>query len=429
MAVMIGGLMLFASEPAMSQNSLPDEPLSAGLQKWLGCAHSGLQVENHELYWSQVTPENGGKWGEVERARDRMDWDRLDDAYNHAKTYGMPFRYHVLVWGQQQPGWIAGLSESEQLTEIEEWFDAVAARYPEIDYLEVVNEPLHAPPSYKAALGGDGDTGWDWVITAFEMARARFPDSTKLMINDYGMLNDPSTAGRYRQLIELLQERDLIDGIGVQGHAFNTRAGQFNGRVVLNLLGSTGLPIQVTEMDVDGNPTSDPALSEEKSDENQLEDIQRIFPVLWEHDAVEGITLWGWRPGLWRQSQEAYLVRENGSERPAMQWLREYMEEYRSIALASEPEFTVPRDARLVGSYPNPFNGSTQIRYQLSSPGRVTLTVHDMFGREVATLVDRRQAAGDFTVTFDAGNSASGVYFYRLTIDSYVETIRGLLVK
>ena len=52
---------------------------------------------------------------------------------------------------------------------------ALAARYPDVDFVDVVNEPLHAVPSYAAALGGAGATGYDWVLTAFEMAREHFP--------------------------------------------------------------------------------------------------------------------------------------------------------------------------------------------------------------------------------------------------------------
>ena len=61
---------------------------------------------------------------------------------------------HTLVWGNQQPGWIEALPPAEQLTEIEEWFAAVAARYPDIDFIDVVNEPLHDPPDGE----GDGTT-------------------------------------------------------------------------------------------------------------------------------------------------------------------------------------------------------------------------------------------------------------------------------
>ena len=424
-------VIAFGMVVLMSVNELEAQtaPLADGLDKWLGSAYSGSQFRNHELYWNQVTPENAGKWGSVEPARDQMNWTAMDDAYLHAREYDAAIRFHVLVWGSQQPGWIAGLPPAEQLEEIREWFETVASRYRRIDYLEVVNEPLHQPPdgrdgagNYVEALGGSGDTGWDWVITAFEMAREIFPASTKLIINDYGILSDLNAAGRYREIIELLQERDLIDGIAVQGHAFNTRPGSFKGEQVLDFLAETGLPIQVAEMDVDGNPNSDPNVSDEQSDQNQLNDMQRIFPVLWEHEAVEGITFWGWRPGLWRQSQEAYLIRSDGSERPAMEWLREYLEDYRSRILSSEPESGVPQSARLVGSYPNPFERSTRIEYTVAEPAHVTVKIFDVWGRKVATLVDALKTPGDYSVTFDAGDLASGMYVYRLQAGSLAET-------
>ena len=53
--------------------------------------------------------------------------------------------------------------------------------------------------------------------------------------------------------------------------------------------------------------------------------MQRIFPVFWEHPAVEGVTLWGFRPGVWRTEQRAYLIDREGRERPALQWLRTYL--------------------------------------------------------------------------------------------------------
>lgn len=419
-------------------DELPDDteplgpPLAEGTGKWLGSAYSGPQVEDFEAYWNQVTPENAGKWGSVEGRRDTMNWAELDAAYELAKENGMAFRLHVLLWGNQQPGWIADLPVEEQREEIEEWFTAVAERYPDLDYVEVVNEPLHDPPDdpedggYIEALGGTGETGWDWVITAFEMAREIFPETTKLLINDYNILSSMNNARRYVQLVRLLQERGLIDGIGVQGHAFSTRGPVAGMVAVLDTLAATGLPIQVTEMDVDGNPNEDDSLTDEESDQNQLETMQRIFPALWAHPAVEGITFWGWRPGLWRHSQEAYLVRPNGEERPALVWLRGYLQSY---ALPAEPGAEVPQAFRLLGNYPNPFNPTTRIRYELAEPAEVTLKVFDLLGRQVQTLVSAYQVPGEYTVTFDARDLSSGVYLYRLEAGSFVQTRPMLLVK
>lgn len=414
---------------------LPEAPLAHGLEKFLGNIYSQAQTENFTYYWNQVTPENAGKWGSVEGTRDVMNWADLDAAYSLAKDSGFVYRHHVLVWGSQQPAWISDLSPAEQLEEIEEWFRAVNERYPDIDYLEVVNEPLpgHNPPDgqngradYAEALGGAGDTGWDWVITAFEMAREIFPEDTKLMINDFGILSSTASAQQYVNIIELLQERDLIDAIGVQGHAFSTRPGAPIADV-LDLLGDTGLPIQVTEMDVDGNPNQDPSVTPEQSDQTQLQSMQRIFPTIWEHPSVIGVTLWGWRPGLWRTEQEAYLVRNGGEERPALQWLRDYVESYREI-VDVEPPLEFPTTLTAANG-PNPFSTTTRIRYTLPASADVTLSVYDATGRLVKTLVSGLRTAGDHDVLFDASGLASGLYVYRLVADRHVKTGKMVVAK
>ena len=96
-------------------------PLADGLDRFVGNVYSNAQLPNFELYWNQVTPENAGKWGSVESTRDVMNWGGLDAAYQLAQENGFPFRFHVLVWGAQQPTWMADLSPEEQLEEIREW--------------------------------------------------------------------------------------------------------------------------------------------------------------------------------------------------------------------------------------------------------------------------------------------------------------------
>lgn len=76
----------------------------------------------------------------------------------------------------------------------------------------------------------------------------------------------------------------------------------------------------------------------------------------------------------------------------------------------------LPRSFGMAQNYPNPFNPSTEIRYSLSVADRVTLKIYDVLGREVATLVDGRQPAGEHSAHWDAtGEGASGIFFYRLS--------------
>jgi len=417
----------------------PQDPIALGKEKWLGNIYSSAQTEGFTNYWNQVTAENAGKWGSVEGTRDQMNWGPLDESYNLAKDNGYPYRFHISIWGGQQPGWINDLSTEEQLEEIEEWMDAVAERYPDMEYVEVVNEGSngHQLPdgqsgaaNYIEALGGTGETGHDWIITSFEMARERFPNA-KLMINDYNIVSSNTwgtqNARNYKAIIDDLVERDLIDVIGVQAHGFSTVGTRAQMKAVLDLLAETGLPIQATEMDIDGDPNGTDA----QSDQTQLENIQRIFPTFWEHPAVEGVTLWGWRPGLWRDDQEAYLMRNNGEERPAMEWLRAYVDTADVRLEVSNEDFTssTPQKFELNHNYPNPFNPTTNISYSIPVASAVTVNVYDITGRMVQTLVNGTKPAGNYTVTFNAANLSTGIYFYEIKAGTFRQVKKMTLIK
>lgn len=340
-------------------------PLATGQNKFLGGVCCGRQRPNFETYWNQVTPENAGKWGSVESTRDVMNWAELDEAYALAKANNFPYKHHVLVWGNQQPEWITALPAEEQLEEILEWFNAVNERYEAIDFIEVVNEFDNDPPNlandgpgYIDALRlfnpqttlelisqfeSDGlstpeatykAANFDWIINAFQMARNIFPSSTRLMFNEYNVINSAARTDLAIELANLLQERGLIDDFGFQGHAFSTTGPN---EVMLENLdriaSETGLDVYVTELDIDG-PT----------DLIQLLDYQRIFPLFWEHPAVKGVTMWGYLPGHWRENQGATLALENGAEKPALTWLRSYVRG-RSPTIANPGLLEVNADA------------------------------------------------------------------------------------
>jgi hypothetical protein len=92
-----------------------------------------------------------------------------------------------------------------------------------------------------------------------------------------------------------------------------------------------------------------------------------------------------------------------------------------------------PQAFALSQNYPNPFNPSTRIQYSLEKTGMISLKVYNMLGLEVATLVNGRQEAGSYTVTFNTNTGTfglpSGVYFYRLEVGSFVSTRKLILMK
>ncbi|MCX6145613.1 MAG: polysaccharide deacetylase family protein [Ignavibacteriales bacterium] len=102
----------------------------------------------------------------------------------------------------------------------------------------------------------------------------------------------------------------------------------------------------------------------------------------------------------------------------------------KSTATAIGSSFnTVPSRTMLMPNYPNPFNPSTSLEFQVSSSAFVSLKVLDVLGREVATLVKEERQPGTYTVRWDGSGFPSGVYFCRLHTGSGTETKRLALVR
>jgi endo-1,4-beta-xylanase len=280
--------------------------------KFFGTAAGSPQDYATLLNWfDQITPENAGKWGSVEATRDVMNWQPLDDAYNFAKTNHLPFKFHTLIWGQQAPGWITTLPPDQQLAEIDQWMAAVAARYPDIDFIDVVNEPLNTANAFRDALGGPGVTGYDWVIKSFEMARKYFPRA-KLHINEFNIVILGQFTDNYLTLVQLLKDRKLVDGVGEQGH-FLERADVAVVKANLDKLAATGLPLYITELDLNF-----------ANDARQANVMRDLFKVFWDHPSVAGVTHWGFRQGaVWQPN--THLVRNDGTTRPALDWITCYI--------------------------------------------------------------------------------------------------------
>ena len=407
-------------------------PLAEGQAKFLGNVKSVNGDNNFANYWNQLTPGNEGKWGFVATSQDttKWNWTGLDALYNFAQTNHIIFKDHNLIWGQQQPSWISGLDSATQYNYIETWIRMVGQRYPKTDMIDVVNEPLnnHNPPdggngraNYEKALGGKGATGWDWVIKAFELARKYMPN-TKLLINDYGIINDNNATTSYLQVINLLKDRGLIDGIGVQGHRFalenaDTTVLKNN----INRLAATGLPVYISELDL-GNIGD----SGTPNDNIQLQLYQKIFPILWNNPGIKGITLWGYIEGeMWQST--CYLVHTDGTWRPALTWLAQYIKAH--PLGVKETTSGLPSHFELKQNYPNPFNPSTTISFSLPQQSQIKLALFDILGRKVMEIANGFYAAGTHSVKLNASNLSSGVYFYRLEAGSFVSIKKLMLLK
>lgn len=94
-----------------------------------------------------------------------------------------------------------------------------------------------------------------------------------------------------------------------------------------------------------------------------------------------------------------------------------------------EGQSTFPSSFALMQNYPNPFNPTTTIDYELRTSGFVTLSIFDMLGRELKTLVNKRQDAGKYSVDFDGRDLMSGIYFYSLKSGNYSSIKKCVLLK
>ena len=287
-------------------------------------------VNESRQLWNQITPENETKWDAIEGSgRGIFTFDRADRSANYAKQHNFPFKYHTFIWGSQYASWINNLSTTEQYNAIVEYFDGVKEHYPNLEIIDVVNEAIngHAPAPYKAALGGNGRTGYDWIIKAFQLAHERWPNAI-LVYNDFNSFTWQKS--EYIDLVRTLRDAGApIDAYGHQSHDLTDIDLNDFKNAMDEINTALQMPMYSTEFDIGTN-----------DDSKQATQYKNLIPELWEADYCAGITLWGWIYGHTWTGKESEgtkgnsgLIREvieNGKkvyvDRPAMTWLREYMQ-------------------------------------------------------------------------------------------------------
>ena len=315
------GLWLFSLGTMAQLSTNPDKFLGNITTGWPGSMdYNGFKFSE---YWNQVTPENGTKWGTVEGTRNSYYWSGADPAFKYAKEHGFPFKFHCLVWGSQYPNWIKNLSAEDRYKAIEKWMDKVKSKYPDLELIDVVNEAIdgHQADTYlmREALGGNGETGYDWIIKAFEMAHERWPNAI-LIYNDFNTFN--WNTDQFIDLVRTLRDAGApIDAYGCQAHDLGGVSQNTFKSVMAKIQDALKIPMYITEYDIG-----------DTNDSNQKWNYQQHFPVMWEADYCAGVTLWGWMYGnTWindNNTGEKGIsgIIKNKKERSALTWLREYMQ-------------------------------------------------------------------------------------------------------
>ena len=281
------------------------------LPKFVGNITTGNSVDTNGLtfsdHWDQITPENAGKWGSVQRTADSaLNWAALDAIYDYTEQKGIIFKEHTFVWGSQQP--TGDLTEAH----VRNWMSEFCTRYPRTRVIDVVNEPPpHTEPSYVDAIGGGTNGDWRWIANAFTWARESCPNAI-LVLNDY---NNIEIGNQNQHFIDIVRAIQLlgapIDAVGAQAHGLSGANSTANMIALLTKLhDDTALPVYITEYDIN-----------QDDDAAQLDRFQQHFSFFLETEWIHGVTVWGWILGrTWVESSG--LIRD-GASRPAMVWLME----------------------------------------------------------------------------------------------------------
>jgi len=131
---------------------------------------------------------------------------------------------------------------------------------------------------------------------------------------------------------------------------------------------------------------------------------------------------------IWDDAQNTAFMAGSPTDR-FNQAKAQYIVDGGSTSVSTNPGAGVPLRFSVAQNYPNPFNPSTVIEFTLSKQANVDLKVYNVLGQEVATLAHGILPAGLHSVTFNAKDLASGVYFYRLTADQFTSVMKMALVK
>ncbi len=97
--------------------------------------------------------------------------------------------------------------------------------------------------------------------------------------------------------------------------------------------------------------------------------------------------------------------------------------------LNNDVSIGIPSKFEVYQNYPNPFNPSTKISFDLPIDGNVNVTVFDLSGKEIVTLINDVKTAGYYTIDFNASNLSSGIYFYRISAGNFTATKKMTLIK
>lgn len=268
----------------------------------------------------------------------QVNFAQADALLKYCAEHKIPVRGHTLVWHSQTPDWFfkEGFSDDGDWVDkdtmlqrmenyIKNVMEGLATQYPDVEFYawDVVNEAWtdNGTPREAGSSKSEDSNSSAWVRIfgdnsfiepAFEYARKYAPAGCKLYYNDFNEYMPSKTTAIYDMAMDL-KEKGLIDGIGMQSHldvGFPTASAY---RKALDKFASTGLDVQITELDITTSDTSETGL------QNQAQLYSDIFDVYVDYaDSISAVVIWGITDDQsWRASRVPLLFDENFQAKPA----------------------------------------------------------------------------------------------------------------
>lgn len=322
---------------ALTQSALSSKPLMKLVNKHFNDSYTlGNEMKPDAVLNKSASiayaEANGGDY-----TNPQVSFSGAKSLLDYCSENNIPVRIHTLIWHSQTPDWFfkenysddgAWVSKETMLIRMENfiknYFEVLTKEYPNIDFYacDVVNEAWEDNGSPRTAGSNyikNGQSAWvqvfgdnSFIEPAFEYARKYAPEGCKLYYNDYNEYISGKTNAIYEMSMDL-KEKGIIDGIGMQSHLDVNFPSAKQYKDSLAKFASTGLDIQITELDV---TTSDIS---ESGFEKQAQYYSDIFDAIVEYkDNISAVILWGITDdGSWRADRCPLLFDAEYKAKPA----------------------------------------------------------------------------------------------------------------
>ncbi|WP_433170946.1 endo-1,4-beta-xylanase [Actinoallomurus sp. CA-150999] len=293
--VAVAALSVAATPAANAASTLKSAAASKG--KTFGAAVANYHLGESQYAstldteFSGVTPENEMKWDTTEPSRGSFNFGAADSIVAHAQSHGMKIRGHTLVWHNQLPGWVSGISSGSDLNNaMTNHIAQVAGHYRgKIWYWDVVNEAFNEDGSRRQSVFQQR-IGNAYIENAFRAAHSADPNA-KLCYNDYNTDGQNAKSNAIYAMVQDFKNRGVpIDCVGFQSHlGSNQVPGDYQAN--LQRFANLGVDVNITELDIAG------------SGQQQADDYAKVVRACVAVSRCTSITTWGvtdkysWRSG------------------------------------------------------------------------------------------------------------------------------------